>query len=136
VRFVTSIELASDECDTHDGEVNDSIDDLTKRIRAFVAARDWQVYHNPKDMAVAIAAEASELMQHFVWQQPEQLAQRVVEHRDEIASEIADVGILLFEMADILGLHLGEVMAAKLAYNDERYPVEKSKGNNRKYDEL
>ncbi len=135
-RFVTSIELASAECATHDDAVNDSIDDLTKKIRAFVAARDWQVYHNPKDMAVAIAAEAGELMQHFVWQQPEQLAQRVVEHRDEIASEIADVGILLFEMADILGLHLGDVMAAKLAYNDERYPVKKSKGNNRKYDEL
>lgn len=116
--------------------MNDSIDDLTKKIRAFVAVRDWEVYHNPKDMAVAIAAEAGELMQHFVWQQPEQLSQRVADHREEIASEIADVGILLFEMADLLGLHLGEVMAAKLAYNEQRYPVEKSKGNNRKYHEL
>jgi NTP pyrophosphatase (non-canonical NTP hydrolase) len=116
--------------------VNDSIDDLTNRIRAFVAAREWQQYHNPKDMAVAIAAEAGELMQHFVWQQPDQVEQRVREHHDEIASEIADVGILLFEMADLLGLKLGDVMAEKIAHNEQRYPAEKSRGNNRKYNEL
>jgi NTP pyrophosphatase (non-canonical NTP hydrolase) len=116
--------------------MNDSIEELTYRIRAFVAARDWQQYHNPKDMAVAIAAEAGELMQHFVWQQPDQLEQRVIEHREEIASEIADVGILLFEMADLLGMKLGNVMAAKIANNEQRYPVEKARGNNRKYDEL
>jgi len=116
--------------------VNDSIDDLTNRIRDFVAAREWETYHNPKDMAVAIAAEAGELMQHFVWQQPDQVAQRVEERREEIASEIADVGILLFEMADILGLKLGDIMAEKIAYNEQRYPVNKAKGNNRKYNEL
>jgi NTP pyrophosphatase (non-canonical NTP hydrolase) len=116
--------------------MNDSIGDLTSRIRAFVAAREWEQFHNPKDMAVAIAAEAGELMQHFVWQQPDQLEQRVIEHREEIASEIADVGILLFEMADLLGMKLGDVMAAKIAYNEQRYPAEKSRGNNRKYDEL
>jgi dCTP diphosphatase len=116
--------------------MNDSIEELTYRIRAFVAARDWQQYHNPKDMAVAIAAEAGELMQHFVWQQPDQLEQRVIEHREEIASEIADVGILLFEMADLLGMKLGNVMAAKISNNEQRYPVEKARGNNRKYDEL
>ncbi len=116
--------------------MNDSIAELTGRIRAFVAAREWEQFHNPKDMAVAIAAEAGELMQHFVWQQPDQLEQRVIEHREEIASEIADVGILLFEMADLLGMNLGDVMAAKITYNEKRYPAEKSRGNNRKYDEL
>jgi dCTP diphosphatase len=116
--------------------MNDSIDDLTNRIRAFVEAREWQKYHNPKDMAVAIAAEAGELMQHFVWQQPEQVEQRILERREEIASEIADVGILLFEMADLLGLKLGDAMAAKIAHNEQRYPAEKSRGNNRKYNEL
>jgi NTP pyrophosphatase (non-canonical NTP hydrolase) len=116
--------------------MSDSIKEMTTRIREFVEAREWQVYHNPKDMAVAIAAEAGELMQHFVWQQPEQLEQRVADHREEIASEIADVGILLFEMADLLGMNLGEVMAEKIAYNEQRYPAEKSRGNNRKYNEL
>ena len=75
-------------------------------------------------------------MQHFVWQQPDQLEQRVLDRREEIASEIADVGILLFEMADLLGLSLGDVMAEKIAHNEQRYPAEKSRGNNRKYNEL
>ena len=119
-----------------DPAMSDSIADLTTRIRAFVAARDWEQYHNPKDMAVAIAAEAGELMQHFVWQQPDQIERRAAEKRDEIASEIADVGILLFEMADLLGLKLGEVMEAKIARNEQRYPADKSRGNNLKYNEL
>ena len=116
--------------------MNDSIHDLTARIQAFVDARDWRQFHNPKDLAVAIAAEAGELMQHFVWQQHGQIDERVRVRRDEIASEIADVGILLFELADNLGLNLGDVMAAKMARNEERYPVHKAKGNNRKYSEL
>jgi NTP pyrophosphatase (non-canonical NTP hydrolase) len=116
--------------------MSDSIQDLTTRIRSFVEARQWQVYHNPKDMAVAIAAEAGELLQHFVWQQPDQLEARVVAHRPEIASEIADVGILLFEIADLLGLDLGAEMAKKIEHNESRYPAEKARGNNRKYNEL
>lgn len=116
--------------------MSDSIAELTQRIRDFVAARDWQQFHNPKDMAVAIAAEAGELLQHFVWQQPDQIEERADERRDEIASEIADVGILLFEMADLLGLRLGQVMEQKIARNEVRYPVERAKGNNLKYNQL
>jgi dCTP diphosphatase len=116
--------------------MNDSISSLTRRIQQFVDARDWRQFHNAKDLSVAIAAEAGELMQHFVWQQDGQIDERVRKNREEIASEIADVGILLFEFADNLGFNLGDVMAAKLAYNDERYPVAKSRGNNLKYNEL
>lgn len=116
--------------------MSDSIAELTDRIRTFVAAREWQQFHNPKDMAVAIAAEAGELLQHFVWQQPDQVEKRADERRDEIASEIADVGILLFEMADLLGMNLGEVMEAKIARNEHRYPADKARGNNLKYNEL
>lgn len=116
--------------------MSDSISELTCRIRSFVAAREWEQFHNPKDMAVAIAAEAGELLQHFVWQQPDQVERRADERRDEIASEIADVGILLFEMADLLGMNLGEVMEAKIARNEQRYPADKARGNNLKYNEL
>lgn len=116
--------------------MSDSIRALTLRIREFSAARDWDAYHNAKDMAVAIAAEAGELMQHFVWQQPEQIDARVEAKRDEIASELADVGILLFEMADRLGYDLGAEMTAKIDRNEQRYPVEKARGNNRKYNEF
>lgn len=116
--------------------MSDSIRDLTARIQAFVDAREWRCYHNPKDLSVAIAAEAGELMQHFVWQQDAQIEERVASRRDEIASEIADVGILLFELADNLGFRLGDIMEQKIAHNDVRYPVEKSRGNNLKYSEL
>jgi NTP pyrophosphatase (non-canonical NTP hydrolase) len=116
--------------------MNDSIVALTAQIQTFVDARDWRQFHNAKDLSVAIAAEAGELMQHFVWQQESQIAERVDKRRDEIASEIADVGILLFELADNLGFKLGDVMAAKIANNEIRYPVEKSRGNNLKYSEL
>ena len=119
-----------------DSGMSDSIAELTSRIRAFVEAREWQQFHNPKDMAVAIAAEAGELLQHFVWQQPDQVEKRADERLDEIASEIADVGILLFEMADLLGMNLGEVMEAKIARNEHRYPADKARGNNLKYNEL
>ncbi len=116
--------------------MSDSIAELTAQIQAFVDAREWRKYHNAKDLAVAISAEAGELMQHFVWQQDDQIEARVRSRRDEIASEIADVGILLFEMADNLGFKLGEVIEAKIANNEIRYPVEKSRGNNLKYSEL
>jgi len=116
--------------------MSDSIAALTAQIQNFVDAREWRKFHNAKDLSVAIAAEAGELMQHFVWQQEDQIEQRVASRRDEIASEIADVGILLFELADNLGFKLGDVMSAKIANNDIRYPVEKSRGNNLKYSEL
>ena len=116
--------------------MSDSISELTAQIQTFVDAREWRKYHNAKDLAVAIAAEAGELMQHFVWQQEEQIEKRLEKNREEIASEIADVAILLFEFADNLGMNLGEVMQAKIAFNDIRYPVENSRGNNLKYSEL
>jgi dCTP diphosphatase len=116
--------------------MSDSIAGLTEKIQKFVDARDWRQFHNAKDLSIAIAAEAGELMQHFVWQQPDQIDARVDTRRDEIASEIADVAILLFELADNLGFSLGEVMERKIGHNEERYPVAKSRGNNLKYSEL
>jgi NTP pyrophosphatase (non-canonical NTP hydrolase) len=116
--------------------MSDPIRELTMQIRAFREARDWKQFHGPKELAVAIAAEAGELLQHFVWQSPEQSEIRARERREAIAGEIADVGILLFELADNLGLDLAESMRAKLARNELRYPVDKARGSNKKYNEL
>lgn len=113
-----------------------SIEALTAEIRAFRDARDWKQFHGPKEMAVAIAAESGELLQHFVWQTPEQSEERARLRRADIAAEIADVAILLFEMADNLGLDLAEVMRLKLRHNENRYPAHKARGCNRKYNEL
>ena len=116
--------------------MNDSIRELTREICAFRDARDWAQFHNPKEMAVAITAEAGELLQHFVWQNAEQSLARVAERRDELASEMADVAILLFEMANDCGIDLAAAVRQKLARNEQRYPVEKARGSNRKYNEL
>lgn len=113
-----------------------TIEDLTARIRAFRDARDWRQFHSPKDMSVALIAEAGELLQHFVWKTPEQSEARAVEKLAEIREEIADVGILLFELADNIGVRLDEAMLDKLEKNERRYPVEKARGSNAKYNEL
>lgn len=75
-------------------------------------------------------------MQHFVWQSAEQSVNRVKERRDAIAEEIADIAILLLEMAVVAGVDVGEAVEMKLARNAKKYPVEKSKGSNKKYNEL
>lgn len=116
--------------------MSDSIGELTAEVRAFCEARDWRQFHGPKEMAVALAAEAGELLQHFVWQSAEQAERRLTERRQEIADEMADVGILLLEFADTAGIDLAAAMRAKLARNEQRYPVEKARGSNAKYNEL
>ncbi|HET6408539.1 MAG TPA: nucleotide pyrophosphohydrolase [Chthoniobacteraceae bacterium] len=115
---------------------DDSISRITTRIREFRDARDWKQFHAPKELAVAIAAEAGELLQHFVWQSPEQSEQRAHDRKEAIAGEIADVSILLFELADNLGIALDQAMLAKIDRNEERYPVAKARGSNKKYNEL
>lgn len=116
--------------------LSDSITELTRRICAFRDARDWMSFHNPKEMAVAISAEAGELLQHFVWQSPEQSQERLAKYREAIASEMADIAILLFEMAENSGISLSEAIDAKLRLNESRYPTAKARGSNKKYSEL
>ena len=123
-------------CDTGPIFADMSIDEITARICAFRDAREWMIFHNPKDLVVAIAAEAGELMQPFVWKSPEQAEEIAKAKKPEIENEIADVAILLFELAHNLGISLEDAMLAKLARNEIRYPVEKARGSNAKYNEL
>lgn len=116
--------------------MDDSIAAITAEICAFRDAREWRQFHNPKELAVAIVAEAGELLQHFVWQSPEQSEERVRERREELASEVADVAMLLFEFASNNGIELSGAIRAKLAKNERRYPVEKAKASNKKYNEF
>jgi dCTP diphosphatase len=113
-----------------------TIEVLTSEIRAFRDARDWKQFHNPKELVVAIVAEAGELLQHFVWLTAGQSESRVTERRAAIESEIADVAILLFELAANCDIDLADAIRAKLARNAERYPISQAKGSNKKYNEL
>ena len=114
----------------------DSIRDLTTRINAFRDARDWKQFHNPKDMAVSISIESAELLEQFQWKNAEECEAHLQDNREAVADEMADVAIYLFELADLLEMNLGQEMLRKLEKNAVKYPVEKAKGSNKKYDQL
>ena len=114
----------------------DSITEITGKIRQFRDERDWMQFHNPKELAAAIAIEAAELQEIFLWKDYPDCESAVLENREAVADEIADVAVYLFELADNLGMKLGEVMSAKMQKNAGKYPVEKARGSNRKYTEL
>ena len=113
-----------------------TISELTNQINAFRDARDWKQFHNPKDMAISISIEAAELLEHFQWKNPAECETHLKANSEAVADEMADVAIYLFELADLLDLNLGEEMLRKLEKNAEKYPVEKAKGSNKKYDKL
>jgi NTP pyrophosphatase (non-canonical NTP hydrolase) len=116
--------------------MSDSIRKITQEILEFRDERDWAQFHRPKELAVAICAEAGELLQYFVWQNEPQSEARVLGRRDEMGSEMADVAMLLFEMADVCRVDLAGAIRKKLSENALRYPVEKARGCNKKYNEL
>ncbi len=112
--------------------------ELKERIRAFSQVRDWEQFHAPKNLAMALAAEVGELMERFLWIGPEE-SRRLCEDpvkRAEVAEELADVLIYALRFADVVGLDATEVISSKMALNEERYPLAKAKGSSAKYDEL
>jgi NTP pyrophosphatase (non-canonical NTP hydrolase) len=112
--------------------------ELKSRIAAFARERDWEQFHAPKNLSMAVAAEAAELMEHFLWSTPEQ-SQAIVRDpvkRGKIEEEIADVVIYALEFANVTGIDLAAAIEAKMAANARKYPVEKARGRADKYDEL
>ena len=114
----------------------DTIEALRTRLRVFVAERDWDQFHHPKNLAMALVAEAGELVEHFQWLTPAQADHLPPETRVEVEHEIADVLIFLVELADRLGVDPLAAAERKLALNEKKYPVEKARGNAKKYDKL
>jgi len=110
--------------------------EVLERIRAFRDERDWKQFHDPKSLAASISIEAAELLEEFQWKTAEESYRHVAERKEAVSDEIADVAIYLFELADIAGIDLKAAILAKLAKNALKYPVEKSRGTNKKYTEL
>ena len=115
-----------------------TIDEFTARIRAFARERDWEQFHAPKNLAMALAAEAGELLEPFLWCESDASLKLCddPDKRAAVAEELADVLIYALRLADVAGIDPVEAILAKLCRNEGRYPVEKSKGNSAKYDEL
>jgi NTP pyrophosphatase (non-canonical NTP hydrolase) len=114
----------------------DTIQELQKLIREFRDERDWMQFHNHKDMATALAIEAAELQELFLWKHGQEIVEIASAKRERLSEELADVAVYLLELADNLGINLAEAVVAKLAKNTEKYPVHKAKGSSAKYTEL
>lgn len=114
----------------------DHINELKTQIRKFRDDRDWKQFHNPKDLAISIAIEAGELLEEFQWKDQAGVEKKVKDEKHKVEDEMADIYIYLLEMSDILGVDLIEAAKKKMAKNELKYPVEKAKGNSKKYTEL
>lgn len=115
-----------------------TISELKTRILAFARERDWEQFHSPKNLSMALAAESGELMEHFLWATPEEsgVVARNAAKRAKIAEELADVVIYALEFANVTGLDVAAAIEAKMQANALKYPVEKARGNSAKYTEL
>jgi len=109
---------------------------LTQKIKEFRDERDWGQFHNHKDVALSLVLEASEVLEHFQWKSPKEVEQHGKDCKEELADELADVAIYLFELADNLGIDMGKAMVNKMKKNAVKYPVNKSKGKHTKYNKL
>jgi NTP pyrophosphatase (non-canonical NTP hydrolase) len=113
-----------------------SLDALREQLRRFADARDWGQFHSPKNLAMALSVESAELLEHFQWLSEDQSRNLPAERRAEVAQELADVLLYLVQLADRLGIDLLNAAQQKLALNELKYPAEKARGKNLKYDEL
>ena len=113
-----------------------TLEALTERILAFRKARDWEQFHNPKDMALSLVLEATEVMEHFQWKSPEEMAQYTKTNKNDIAEELADVLSWVLLMSHDFDIDIMDALNKKITKNETRYPVEKSKGRATKYTEL
>lgn len=118
------------------GKRPDNLETLRVRLAEFVTERDWDQFHNPKNLAMALAGEAGEVLEHFQWLTFEQASDLPKKTREEVALECADVLLFLLRLCDKLDIDLATAAKKKLALNAKKYPVEKSRGKATKYNKL
>ena len=111
------------------------LDDLRQRLREFAQARDWDQFHSPKNLAMALIAESAELVEHFQWLREDQSTRLAPEKKAQVAEELADVLSYLVRLADKLDIDLFAAVTAKLARNETRYPASLVRGSAHKYTE-
>lgn len=109
---------------------NSDIRELIKAIRVFSEERDWDQFHNGKDLAIALSIEANELLEAFLWKDVSDV------NIEKVKEELADVFNYAFMIADKYNLDVKDIVLTKMKKNAEKYPIEKSKGSSKKYNEL
>ena len=106
------------------------MDQILQRLRQFRDDRDWQQFHNPKDLAVTLSIEASELLEAFLWKAPEDA------DPEKVKEELADVLAYALLLSDAYGFDIRQIVLDKIARNEEKYPIDKARGSAKKYNEL
>ena len=114
-----------------------TISDLKTRVKNFCSERDWDQFHGAKDLAIALAVESAELLEHFRYKSDKEVEDsfKSEKKREEICEEVADVFGMLLRFAQRYDIDLAAELDKKLAKNEKKYPLDKSKGNNKKYTE-
>ncbi len=116
----------------HRDQKTDSLERLRARIADFAAARDWDQFHNPKNLSMALIAECAELVEHFQWLDAQQSATLENDKLEAVGHELADILIYTIRTADKLGINLIDAANAKIAINESRYPADKVRGDSRR----
>jgi len=109
---------------------------LIKKLREFAKERDWDQFHSPKNLAMALSVEVAEVVEHFQWLTEEESHNLTTEKLDKIKAKIGDVMIYLVRLSDKLGIDPLKAAKDKNTVNEKKYPIDKAKGNSRKYTEI
>jgi NTP pyrophosphatase (non-canonical NTP hydrolase) len=112
-----------------------NLHELKSRLREFAGERDWEQFHSPKNLAMALIVEAAELVEHFQWLSEEESLDLPDSALKEVAEEIADIQIYLVRLADKLEIDILAAAEEKLAENDRKYPASRVRGSSKKYSE-
>ena len=111
----------------------DSLAQLNQKLLQFVEARDWEQFHSPKNLAMAMIVEAAELVEHFQWSTEDESYLLAPEKREQFSHEIADTFVYLLRLAQVLEIDLIDAANKKIALNALKYPVDRARGKNNKY---
>ncbi len=116
--------------------INNDINTLKLLMRDFADKRDWNQFHSPKNLSMALSVEAAELVEHFQWLTEEQSRNLPQDVLDKVSNELADTLLYLVRIADKLDIDLMTAAQDKMRLNEQKYPVEKARGNAKKYTEF
>lgn len=111
------------------------IDQLQQRLKQFAIDRDWEQFHAPKNLAMALIVEAAELVEHFQWLTEQQSRQLPADKLQEVAFELADIFIYSLRLAERLDIDLLATVEKKIMINEQKYPIDKVRGSSKKYTE-
>lgn len=110
-----------------------TLDQLTAKIKKFVHDREWESSQKPKDLALSLTLEAAEVLEHFQWKSDTDIEHHLKTKKDELADELVDTLWYLLALADRIDVDLVKAFERKLKINQEHYPIDKARGNNKKY---